>query len=51
MSTDDDCTQCGQPILVMAFKGTGVCSELCRKKRDNDWLPTGMKNKKKKGKR
>lgn len=33
------CKMCGNPIKVMAFKGTGVCCELCRKKRDNDFKP------------
>ena len=44
----DDCKICGKPIQVQIFRNTGVCSELCRKKRDNDWLPTGMKRKKRK---
>lgn len=26
-----DCTQCGAGIKVMAFIGSGVCSEICRK--------------------
>ncbi len=30
------CTVCGGPILVTIFRGSGVCSEICRKKRDGD---------------
>lgn len=33
LAPPDACEKCGQPILVMAFKGTGVCGELCRKLR------------------
>lgn len=37
------CIICGQQIRTMAFMGTGVCSEMCRKERDNDHAPaTGM---------
>ena len=25
------CENCGKPITVMCFKGTGYCCELCRK--------------------
>jgi hypothetical protein len=32
----EKCTQCGGKIYTMAFKGTGVCGELCRKVRDRD---------------
>jgi len=32
----DECVTCGRPIRVMAFKGTGVCSEQCRKDRDEE---------------
>lgn len=32
----DICHMCGQVIMMMAFKGTTVCSELCRKDRDDD---------------
>ena len=32
----DCCIMCGLKVEVMAFKGTGVCSELCRKDRDRD---------------
>lgn len=42
------CVVCNKPIKVAIFKGTGVCCELCRKTRDDDWLPTGMKKKGKK---
>lgn len=31
-----ECSECGRSIAVMAFKGTGVCSEDCRKKRDGE---------------
>ena len=30
------CVMCGIKIETMSFKGTGVCSELCRKDREND---------------
>jgi len=30
------CTNCGGIIQVMCFRGTGVCSEICRKDRDGD---------------
>jgi hypothetical protein len=30
------CESCFDPILTMAFRGTGVCSDDCRKKRDGD---------------
>lgn len=30
------CTECSCLIQTMAFKGTGVCSELCRKRRDGE---------------
>lgn len=33
LPSPDACEKCGRPILVMAFKGTGVCGELCRKLR------------------
>lgn len=33
------CTICKKKIKVMAFLNTGVCSEKCRKERDNDKLP------------
>jgi len=31
-----NCSVCGKPIIVSIFKGTGVCSIICRKKRDGD---------------
>lgn len=33
------CVMCGAEIEMMAFKNTGVCSENCRKDRDNDHQP------------
>ena len=30
------CTVDGRPILVTIFRGSGVCCEGCRKKRDGD---------------
>lgn len=30
------CTECGSEVKTMAFRKTGVCSESCRKDRDND---------------
>lgn len=30
------CEVCSEPIKVMAFKNTGVCSEICRKVRDKE---------------
>ena len=48
MPKNDKCSVCGKPTKVAIFRGTGVCSENCRKSRDNDWLPTGMKKKGKK---
>ena len=35
----DICILCLKPIKTIAFKGTGVCSENCRKDRDNDHEP------------
>lgn len=32
----ETCGVCGSEPQVMAFKGSGVCSELCRKQRDGD---------------
>lgn len=28
---DNNCTNCGRQILVMAFRGTGFCSVNCKK--------------------
>ena len=36
MTTSDICIICGSKIEVMIFKNTGVCCELCRKKRDGE---------------
>jgi hypothetical protein len=33
------CTMCGAKIKTLIFKGTGVCSEDCRKDRDGDHEP------------
>lgn len=33
------CCICGKDIKIQIFKGTGVCSENCRKDRDNDHAP------------
>jgi predicted nucleic acid-binding Zn ribbon protein len=33
---DEKCSVCTRPIRTMVFKDTGVCSDLCRKKRDGD---------------
>lgn len=30
------CIICGEPVLVMCMKGTGVCGELHRKVRDGE---------------
>lgn len=35
------CSQCPKEILIQIFKGTGVCSEKCRKIRDNDHKVAG----------
>lgn len=32
----EECEVDKKPILVMAFKGTGVCSDLCRKARGGE---------------
>jgi len=32
----ENCSVCGKEVLVMAFKGTGVCSEDHRKIRDGE---------------
>lgn len=32
----ETCEVDGKPILVMAFKGTGFCSETCRKIKEGD---------------
>ena len=34
MRETEQCKVCNDPIQVMCFKGTGVCSELCRKARE-----------------
>lgn len=30
------CEVCSNVVRVMSYKGTGVCSETCRKKRDGE---------------
>lgn len=32
----DTCSECGNKIQTMCFKGTGVCCENCRKVRDGE---------------
>jgi hypothetical protein len=32
----ETCTQCGNDIRVQIMRGTGVCSDDCRKERDGD---------------
>lgn len=39
------CSICKKKIKIMIYKSTGVCSENCRKERDNDTLPAGVKPK------
>lgn len=41
--THNPCSQCGNDITVMCFLSTGVCSENCRKTRDNDHVLAGSK--------
>ena len=35
----DLCTMCGKKITTQIYKGSGVCSENCRKDRDDDHEP------------
>lgn len=44
VSVKDICTNDGRVIRTMAFIGTGVCCEDCRKERDGDTEPfrTGL---------
>lgn len=35
----DLCKMCGTKIKTLIFRGTGVCSEDCRKDRDGDHEP------------
>lgn len=37
----ETCEVCGKQIKMMSQLGTGVCSEFCRKDRDNDHGPAG----------
>ena len=42
----DICCICLRPIKTQIMKGSGVCSELCRKDRDNDhepFIPVNLK--------
>lgn len=32
----EKCSECNKPVETMAFKGAGVCGELCRKRRDGE---------------
>lgn len=34
MSPNNICTECGDKIKTMCFKGTGFCCDLCRKGKD-----------------
>jgi hypothetical protein len=36
LPSPQSCSIDGKPILMLAFKNTGVCSELCRKARDKE---------------
>lgn len=36
------CSICSKEIKTQIYKGTGVCSENCRKERDNDKKPWQM---------
>lgn len=36
MSEEEICIQCAKPVKVQIMKGTGICSELCRKERDGE---------------
>lgn len=36
------CEICGKYIEVQIFRGTGICSELHRKLRDNDFKPARL---------
>lgn len=39
MPPAETCSECGNPVLVMSFQKTGVCSENCRKLRDKEVAP------------
>lgn len=39
LSSTPLCESDSKPIRVMAFKQTGVCSEICRKLRDGEITP------------
>ncbi len=43
-SIKDYCVMCGSKIKVQIFKGTGICSENCRKDRDDDHAPARALN-------
>jgi hypothetical protein len=32
----EHCSECGREVKVMAFKGEGVCGEICRKLNDGE---------------
>lgn len=32
----ETCKVCTSPIVTMAFRGTGICGENCRKKAEED---------------
>ena len=45
MSTTENCTVCGKKIEVQIMKNSGVCGEICRKKRDGEIsneMPTNL---------
>jgi hypothetical protein len=39
MSETEECTICTKPVQVQIMKGTGICSEKCRKIRDGEANP------------
>jgi len=40
VSENNICCMCLNVIEIQIYKGTGVCSEQCRKDRDNDHEPS-----------
>ncbi len=39
-SISDLCIMCGAKIKTLIFRGTGICSDDCRKDRDGDHEPS-----------
>lgn len=39
---EDKCGSCGRDITVMAFRGTGACSVVCRKQMGRDVSSVGV---------